>query len=122
MADFKQAIEWMKEGKKVRRKTWGNKLLFGELTGNMIYFMDGERYCEFKIFHDLESIEANDWEIFEEADVVEIKFDGKPGSGKTHLLQKVLEMLQEKDFVISECDYDKHILKIKNWKNDNNKN
>ena len=40
MANFNQAIQWLKEGKKVRRKDWGNKPLYGynENESNFISF------------------------------------------------------------------------------------
>ena len=63
LADFKQAIAWMKEGKKIRRRNegWyikGNKMLnlYGVETGNLCV------HQEFSI----PDFEATDWEIYEE--------------------------------------------------------
>ena len=62
MADFKQSIKWMKEGKKVRSKRWNpssyihteENLIKHSLTGNEGY----------KCF--INDIETTDWEIYGE--------------------------------------------------------
>ena len=63
MADFKQAVEWIKEGKKVRRPIW-DKDNYIELVGTTRYIQDKYRVVEVN----LNMIEATDWEIYEEED------------------------------------------------------
>ena len=65
MADFQQAIKWLKEGKKVRRKDWGNKTLYAE-GDRFVNFTDQTGDCSGYFFHEIRNIEANDWEIYEE--------------------------------------------------------
>ena len=71
MGDFKQAIEWLKEGKKVRRSDWGNKILHGELKHNFIHFSDDTGNLNSLFLNDVLNLEATDWEIYEEK--VELK-------------------------------------------------
>lgn len=59
MADFMQAIKWLKEGKKIRRKDWEPNYFL--LKGGVIYWDDGQ-----EAIMDLERYNANDWEIVEE--------------------------------------------------------
>lgn len=66
MSDFKQAIKWMKEGKKVRLKNWGNKNLYGYSRNNWIHFMDGGRDFDAHFLNEISTLEADDWEIYEE--------------------------------------------------------
>ena len=67
MSDFKQAIEWMKEGKKVRRSYWGNKELKGFVQNNFIQFEDKDGRSDAHFLNELTTIEATDWEIFEDS-------------------------------------------------------
>ena len=60
MADFKQAVKWMKEGKKVRRKTWIHP---GYLYSNGIHIFH-ENGNELRCF--IEFLEATDFEIYNE--------------------------------------------------------
>ncbi len=72
MSDFKQAIEWLKEGKKVKRSSISNKkwyLFASEKKGE-----EGFIYLHHSILQEptinsfnLESFEATDWEIYEES-------------------------------------------------------
>lgn len=68
MADFQQAIKWLKEGKKVRRKYW-NKDYAVYLSEGGIWYK--ERDAEFRNTFYVGDFEATDWEIFEEK--VELK-------------------------------------------------
>ena len=66
MSDFKQAIKWLREGKKVRRSSWGNKTLYGEIkANNFISFEDERGDTNAHFLNDAESLEATDWEIYE---------------------------------------------------------
>lgn len=62
MADFNQAIKWMKEGKKVKRKIWGNKYFICLSDDFFKQFLFEKRIASFSLI-DLESV---DWEICEE--------------------------------------------------------
>ncbi len=66
MSNFQQAIKWLKEGKKVRRSYLGNKTLRGEMSANFISFKDKTGYLNSLFLHDVSSLEAMDWEIYEE--------------------------------------------------------
>ena len=60
MADFKQAIEWLKEGKKVKRKVWVKDL-------HIIYDDNGPEVIngvELASFGHMDNYEAIDWEIY----------------------------------------------------------
>ncbi len=76
MSDFKQAIKWLKDGKKVRRKNFG-KPRYLHLTVGSVIELDVLGVYPFKI-HDLE---ADDWEIYEEEKDGQVKFN--PG-GKVY--------------------------------------
>lgn len=61
MSNFKQAIQWMKEGKKVRRKSWPGKYCnlaheYGEILRET-----GKGYVL-----NFNEVDAIDWEIYEE--------------------------------------------------------
>lgn len=70
MADFKQACEWMKEGKKVRQPGWiGTDT---HIRAVSLKAHDGVTFVEYFYngavrdgLFDLESFSANDWEIYE---------------------------------------------------------
>ncbi len=72
MADFKQAVEWMKEGKKVRRENWGkgNDIGFKLKKPQQIIpiiLPDKELSSEGESMRLLlEDFEATNWEIYEE--------------------------------------------------------
>lgn len=61
MADFMQAVKWMKEGKKVRRQNWcvGNYIYLGKNSHYLYY--DGKVFVTTYM-----DTEATDWEIYEE--------------------------------------------------------
>ena len=67
MSDFQQVIIWLKEGKKVRRKSWENEELYltkekyplEEISGNE------SNHSGYRVSK-LENFEATDWEIYEE--------------------------------------------------------
>ena len=61
MANFNQAIEWLKEGKKVRRKG-----RIYQLVQKNIYEVTAGNEEARILYFNLETMEANDWEIFEE--------------------------------------------------------
>ena len=65
MADFKQAVEWMKEGKKVRISSWPAKNLFVSLidVSPVFIFSDGENKVT-DLAIGLDDIQATDWEIY----------------------------------------------------------
>lgn len=52
MADFNQAIKWVREGKEIRRKSWEGKSLKGYKPN----------YSEWR--YSMEDFEATDWEIY----------------------------------------------------------
>lgn len=61
MADFKQAVKWMREDKKVRLSSWHDKDLYIEKRGNEIVRSTGERFVVTFI-----AMEIDNWEIYEE--------------------------------------------------------
>lgn len=73
MSDFKQAIKWLKEGKKVRRAKWkfGYELHFYDdgyrIAGKSLPNTDDKDFFEVRCgSFKIEDFEATDWEIFEE--------------------------------------------------------
>jgi hypothetical protein len=118
MADFMQAVKWMKEGKKVRRSFWDKNVFLqpngrnGEITNN-----DGKTgqfsYCYF---------EATDWEIYEEEDgwklqyttVSDILIYSKLGNlfdSHTYLDSRELKRLKET--ILEDCNDGGYYFKIK---------
>ncbi len=70
MANFMQAIEWMKEGKKVKRKNWkqeGVVLLFDTKDGIVYQKIDFNHQGP-RAHYNFDDIEATDWEIYEEVE------------------------------------------------------
>ncbi len=63
--NFEWAIKQLKEGKKVRRKGWGNKTLYG-YGGDFIHFSDEGGDSNAHFLNEVLSLEATDWEIYEE--------------------------------------------------------
>ena len=60
MVDFKQAIGWLKEGKKVRRKMWSENLyVVDDGYGIVKYQKEGDMMTT-----GLGAFEATDWEIY----------------------------------------------------------
>ncbi len=65
MSDFKQAIKWMKEGKKVKRKLWQNSYIFlNKSKGEGDYKIEGDMLTTLELLG-YYSFEATDWEIYE---------------------------------------------------------
>ena len=65
MANFEQAVEWMKEGKKVRLRSWGeNVYIYND--GGMIKHSTERIRETFSFF--LTYFIATDWEIYKEED------------------------------------------------------
>ncbi len=62
MADFIQAIKWIKEGKKVRRENWGNQSYHYKLNNEYVLPMSKDKPKP----DNLIEIEGNDWQIVEE--------------------------------------------------------
>jgi len=62
MANFMQAIKWMKEGKKVRREPQWHDVYYALKDDNEII----KQNFHDDILLDLRDIEATDWEIYEE--------------------------------------------------------
>lgn len=60
MADFGQALQWMKEGKKVQRKKWGGEYL--KIEDSQIFDECGKIFNRF----DSNIILNDDWEIYTE--------------------------------------------------------
>ena len=75
MSDFNQAIKWLKEGKKVRRKGW-NYHWYNSFTGvgdinvsnicNPISGQMDEETNSATTYLTIDNVEATDWEIYEE--------------------------------------------------------
>ncbi len=71
MADFKQAIQWLKEGRKVRRPNWAQDFRlnipykFGICAERNPAIVPEPFSYDFKI----EDFEATDWEIYEEKQI-----------------------------------------------------
>ena len=61
MADFKQAIEWMKEGKKVKRPHWVYPILIKQ---DFIHILDLETNKTQHYQNCVDDFEATDWEIY----------------------------------------------------------
>ena len=61
MSDFETALNWLTQGKKVRRKHWC-KSYFIKLRTNCICEMNSSNKFSFK----LSSFYADDWELFNE--------------------------------------------------------
>lgn len=62
MADFQQAIKWLKEGKKVRRKSFGDIERYCYISMANIEKIADSHYSIFDL--NFEDFLANDWEIY----------------------------------------------------------
>ena len=72
MADFKQAVEWMKEGKKVKRIDYWYAVMEGEYQkGILLKWSDGDIDCGIQELYFCD-FEANDWEIYEDNKITKI--------------------------------------------------
>ena len=72
MADFQTAIKWLKEGKEVRRKDWENKELHGRWVDDFISFYDKKGRCDAHFLNNTQTLEADDWEIYEDDEITKI--------------------------------------------------
>lgn len=79
MSDFKQAIEWLKEGKKVRRAKWkyGYELHFYDdgyrISGKALVDAKDKDFFEVKCgSFKIEDFEADDWELYGNVSVKQI--------------------------------------------------
>ena len=61
MSDFKKAVKWLKEGKKVRRSTWGKKYYYYMKYSSVREHSDG---TEINAWFGKTHFEATDWEIY----------------------------------------------------------
>lgn len=68
MAYFNQAIQWLKEGKKIRRNNWSKELYIyvPETDSEILWQNDCQNDCI-----NLNDIEASDWEIYANVGKVE---------------------------------------------------
>ncbi len=75
MTNFEQAVKWMREGKKVKRKVWKEKLYFE--TNNKFKIDDDitkiimDSYGEQVDYFTIAMFIAKDWEIYEETTLKE---------------------------------------------------
>ena len=111
MADFKQAIEWLREGKKVRRKCTSNPFykifLSKELGSKDFVYMEHMKELKPKPHNfQLEEFEATDWEIYLEKRICsvegcneEAKYILIPGHGMCFCHAKpLMEAINDKEF------------------------
>ena len=61
MAKFKQAVFWLRKGKKVTRPCWKKESYWKLGVDEIIFYSDGTKAT----IH-LKQIEANDWELWKE--------------------------------------------------------
>lgn len=101
MSDFKQAIQWLKEGKKVRHPRMGFDTDYFYLKNAHIYHCRNEEPWEHEF--GINDFEATDWEIYEEiklevGDIVKAnekckkRYIGKEG--------KVIEIIDNKNISV----------------------
>ena len=75
MATFQEAIVWLREGKKVRRKDVDNekfRIILSE--GELFYYQISEDGI-YNYSFDINEFEATDWEIFEEKESLSDKIE-----------------------------------------------
>ena len=63
MADIKQAAEWMREGKKVRRSPWVSKSVFCMKKDESLQWRYGKEALPLRVT--MEELLADDWRIAE---------------------------------------------------------
>ena len=73
MADFMQAIKWMKKGEEVRRPHWDKDLHWKEKLNVINNCLEGDNPCL-----DFTNYEATDWEIYEEKKTLSDKIITQP--------------------------------------------
>lgn len=94
MANFQQAIKWLNEGKKVRRKSWSKDSYFDEArNGLKLFSCEKESGCPLLIG----DLKATNWEIYEEEDFCLDKhiFYGSSAHG----MDDYLEVENVKEFI-----------------------
>ena len=64
--NFQWAIQQLKEGKKVRRKDWGNPDFYVFMKNENFYYYSTENDPETLYPFRLECFQATDWELFGE--------------------------------------------------------
>ena len=90
MADFNQAVKWMKEGKKVRRKKYVKTYFRFDGELNEMVNQDNYNFCA-----NLKDLEATDWEIYEDGANWNI-IEYVRGQGLVFPVEKPLNKLKEK--------------------------
>ena len=63
MADIKQAAEWMREGKKVRRSPWVPESVFCMMEDEGLQWLYGKEALPLRVT--MEELLADDWRIAE---------------------------------------------------------
>ena len=96
MSDFQQAIKWLKEGKKIKRKLWQGSHLFLDITdGDGNFKIRGDMHTTSENGLNYYSIEATDWEIYEEKESLSDKmFDTEGLLGRKIFVRDVKEKVQ----------------------------
>jgi len=93
MADFNQAIEWLKEGKKVTRHCD----VYCKLVDNDIKYFNYSNESVINQNMDIFSLEATDWMIYDEEDNWNITFNMKSNKYVGYYVDSdLLETLKEK--------------------------
>lgn len=108
MSDFKQAVEWMKEGKKVRRPSFKggayHYLSKGIQPKVMLCSVDEEIEDE-PVTQCLMFIEATDWEIYEPEDNWNIKNALNIGTPGENILKEDIEQIVKlKEKILEDLD------------------
>ena len=102
MADFKEAVKLMKEGKKVRREHWryiNNFALYEEPGVGLVF--NNNRFSDKLTIKD---IEAKDWEVYKEEDDWNLKnFEGFNEYEKAYASSDII-LLKEKIIADIEAD------------------
>jgi len=100
MSDFQQAIEWMKDGKKVTRLFW-KKGVYLELFSDTIRFYGIDGFISDNSLG-LDSIEATDWEIYDVDNWKLIHNINYKLIGGDYYNFKGISILKEK--ILADCD------------------
>ena len=77
MSKFKQAIYWLRNGKRVRRPSWNEKSYWIMGKDESIEWLDGT-----KANIHLHQIEATDWELFKEKETLSDKIFNANGNNR----------------------------------------
>lgn len=104
MADFIQAIKWMREGKKVRSERYLEGDHFYIENNTIMFFGPGWDEPEKTSFEDIEDFEATDWEILQEKESLSDKIDDRDYKPiERHLVQRSVKDLKERIDKINLC-------------------